>query len=121
MIAGGLIADVGKYDCINHAEDNLSTLHTDLYHLRKELKDIKIDSHIAINISNDMRVVDIFLDNIFTDFAALGEIKRSRNEVEELIIQLREVIDYLMGLDSSIVESELEATKKLADALKGGN
>ncbi len=121
VIAGGLIADVGKYDCINHAEDNLSTLHTDLYHLRKELKDIKIDSHISINISNDMRVVDIFLDNIFTDFAALGEIKRSRNEVEELIIQLREVIDYLMGLDSSIVESELEATKKLADALKGGN
>ena len=121
VVDGGLLADVVKYDHICHAEDNLTILHTDLYHLRKELKDIKVDGFISINISKDMKIVDMFLDNIFTDFATLGEIKRSRKEVEDLITQLRDAIDYLSKLDGAVVEKEMEATKKLADALKGGN
>lgn len=117
FLGGGLLADVVKYDQIDQVEHDMQRLHIQLYNLQKELKDIKIEGHIEALASSDSRFVDIFFDNIFSDWQIMGEIKRTKESAEAMLSQLNDVAKKIELMEVAVSEEEAKVKEQLANAL----
>ena len=89
VLGGGLLTDMMKYSRLDDAQRSMEQLQSALRGYRRELADVT-----ALHIG-DFRpegfsmALDVFFDNIFSDWAVLSSIGRSREQVEALYRQVQ--------------------------------
>lgn len=116
VIGGGLLTDVIKYARLDEAQKSMEQLQSALRRYRRELADVT-----ALHIG-DFRpdgftwAMDVFFDNIFSDWSVLDQISSSRNQVEQLYRQVRKTQGQL-NVDFNQTCRERDTVRKELDDL----
>jgi hypothetical protein len=106
---GGIITHIAKYSHIDSAEQNFNLLSSQLRSLRKELGDVNgLNVDGLSEISSSQRVVDFWLDNIFTDLSVRGQIKDNIAEINRILRDIDTVV-------STLKSKQKEIERKLAN------
>ncbi|EGT3616203.1 hypothetical protein FHH43_08150 [Clostridium perfringens] len=96
IIAGGMISSSIKHSRIDDAKNYMERLSYAVERLNKELGDVGISVlSDSLNISGFSYTLDVFFDNIFSDFSVQGEINDSLYKVEDFKNKMVKLIDRL--------------------------
>ena len=109
--------DVEKHEHLETAQAMLDKLGQYLQDFAAELEDVAWDERdlpASVNVSGGTRTLDLFFDNIFTDFAVRRHIATSKEEMDALLVRIRPVVEALQSVRTA-KEAELAAAE---DALK---
>jgi hypothetical protein len=97
LLGGGMIATAFKHDRIDDARDNVHEAQMRLKRFERELKDVRLDVNVVIDIGSFATFADYFFDNLITDWIVRSRIEESRESahrahenVQQAIVQLRE-------------------------------
>lgn len=112
LIGGGMLISAMKHGRISAARSRLSIAQSRLRVLARELQDLRVDPVAEIELEPLTRFVDVFLDNLFTDWTVQTRIHKSteqvrdvKRRVDELQLalrqRLRDVEDRLAANDRS--------------------
>lgn len=110
IIGGGLLADIGKYNHLDEAQNQIERLQLALRGFKTELADVKLDADIQINIDGFMRFADYAFDNIFTDWAVMDKINQAQAQVQRKQQYVEEIIEKLQGMLENL-DMQKEKTK----------
>ena len=92
--------DIEKHEHLETAQAMLDKLGQYLQNFAAELDDVAWDLRdlpAAVNVSGGTRTLDLFFDNIFTDFAVRKHIATSKEEMEALQGRIRPVVEALQA------------------------
>lgn len=95
VIGGGILADIGKYDAIDHAKQEISELQYLLRGFKTELADVKIEMDVKVEIGEFLYLTDMFFDNFFADWAVADKISNARKQIDKTIQQIENTLDRL--------------------------
>ena len=105
LFTNSFFVDLMKYDKIDKAEKELTYLERALDRYQKELKDVHLETSLAYEeLSQMTRTFDIFFDNIFSDWSTRDTIQRNIAMLEDMIDEVEDVQNILLGRESKIVE-----------------
>jgi len=97
MLGGGLIATAMKHSKIDDARDAIADVQYNLRRLQRELKDVRMDSDLEINVDGCLTFADYFFDGIIVDWmvqsninSALSKASEVNNKVERLKYRLQD-------------------------------
>lgn len=110
VFGGGLLSDVMKYSRLDDAQQQISQVGSALRRYRAELEDVARTVEFDVKPDNFTQTVDIFFDNMFTDWAVLDRIRRSRDQMLDLESRVQSIQDGLLR-DLEGTEAELEALR----------
>ena len=96
LFGGGVIADVVKYDHLDHAQAQVEQLQVQLERFKTELADVNCSVDIKIQADGFLRFADFFFDGLFVDWAVMDKIKQSKMEIEKTRQGILEVLSFLM-------------------------
>ncbi len=105
---GGLITDMMKYDKIDKAAQLMRSADGALVHLSRELADVGVAGVGGIGITELSRGMDVWFDNIFSDWAVRDRIIDAAARVNELGGWVNQMITYLTGQRTG-VEDQIRA------------
>ncbi len=95
---GDFWADVEKHEHLDTAQALLEKLGQYMQDFAAELGDVDLggrDLPALVGVGEGTRTLDLFFDNIFTDFAVRNQIATSREEMNALGAHIRPVVDAL--------------------------
>lgn len=110
VFGGGLLSDVMKYSRLDDAQRQLGEVGSALRRYRAELEDVARTVEFDVKPDNFTQTADIFFDNMFTDWAVLDRIRRSRDQLLDLESRVQSIQDGLLR-DLEGTEAELEALR----------
>ena len=114
VIKGGYLMHALKYDMIDKAQEEVNHLQVQLNKLKTELVDVQINQEINISINDFDRNVDLWVDNIFTDYSVKEKIIQSINQIKNTMDIVREI---QMKLEN-LLELEKDKMNKLNKGLE---
>ena len=114
VIKGGYLMHALKYDMIDKAQEEVNHLQVQLNKLKTELVDVQINQEINISINDFDRNVDLWVDNIFTDYSVKEKIIQSINQIKNTMDIVREI---QMKLEN-LLELEKDKMSKLNKGLE---
>ena len=89
FFGGGLIGDIVKYNRIDDAEELSVKLAGAAERMNKELKDVEQIYEADLSyIDSGSRLLDIWFDNIFTDYSVRSNLKENVDKLEDYIERL---------------------------------
>ncbi len=91
ILGGGLLTSIAKHNDIDEVNRCLQNAKYDLTCLRKQLDaaDLQVD---LIDLGDGLRILDTWLDNIFTDLTVQDKINAAQKQVNQAIFQLQNII-----------------------------
>lgn len=104
LLGGGILSDVFKYDALDKAQEQVARLQEQLRAFQQELADVAMKIDLSFTMDGGLRLVDHFLDNLFTDWAVLDQISDSLDQAQQTKTQLDAFL------------ADLRAQKQEADA-----
>ena len=99
---------------IDKAQEEVNHLQVQLNKLKTELVDVQINQEINISINDFDRNVDLWVDNIFTDYSVKEKIIQSINQIKNTMDIVREI---QMKLEN-LLELEKDKMSKLNKGLE---
>lgn len=98
FLGDSLIVGMAKYNKIDDAEEEVIYIESLLSQYQDELDDISDDFLIEYeSITSSHRIVDLFFDNLFTDFSTKKNIQNNIDVLEELRNNIRKMQQNLAG------------------------
>ncbi|MEV0896009.1 hypothetical protein [Actinoplanes sp. NPDC049802] len=118
FLGGGVFSSHVKHMRVEDADGYVAAAQHQLKVMRQELGDDGEAAPIAASLRVDgtTRFLDVMFDNIFTDLAVGGRINRSREEVEQAVLRVREVRMALTARTAE-VRSRLREIEKERESL----
>lgn len=116
LLGGGLVADFMKYDRLDAAQEQIEVLRGDLRRYQAELADVERMEHFDVRPDGMMQAVDIFFDNIFSDWMVRDHIQRSQNEMHGMRQRVLEIQNRLEQ-ERKEAENTVAAAQKELDRL----
>ena len=116
LLGGGLVSDMMKYSRLDEAQEQIESLRGDLRRYQAELADVERMEQFDVRPGGMMQAVDIFFDNIFTDWMVRDQIQRSQNEMYGLQSRIRGIQDRLER-ELADVEAGLAAAQRDLDRM----
>lgn len=113
VIGGGLLTDLMKYSRLDDAQASMERLQSALRQYRAELADVTALHIGPFAPEGFSRTMDIWFDNIFSDWSVLERIDRSVSQVQDLKAQVQRMQDQLNG----DLEQTLQDQKAVQDSL----
>lgn len=110
LFGGGLVSDLMKYSRLDDAQQQLTGVASALRRYRAELSDVARTVEANIKPDDFTQTMDIWFDNIFSDWAVLDRIRQSREQMQELKNRVRDIQNSLTW--------ELETTEEKIKALR---
>ncbi len=96
LIGGGMISGIMKHERIDEAADLMVLAQRRLERFKEEMGDVRL----SIDISDSLSLVDIFFDNIFSDFMVHSRINDAQDSVSEALDKLTTAIFKLKNMQS---------------------
>ena len=109
VLGGGLMSDLMKYSHMDDAQQLMQSAQSSLRRYQAELADVAVNTSFDLQPDVFTRTMDIFFDNIFSDWAV-------RDRIEQSINQLAYVEDQVCRIQSGL-ELELDETERALKAL----
>ena len=116
LLGGGLVSDMMKYSRLDEAQEQIGALRSDLRRYQAELADVERMEQFDVRPSGMMQAVDIFFDNIFTDWMVRDQIQRSQNEMYGLRSRICG-IQHRLAQELEETERSLAAAREALDRL----
>lgn len=116
--AAGFLLDAEKHEHLDTAQAMLEKLGQYLQDFAAELEDVELDERDlpdAVNVGDGTRTLDLFFDNIFTDFAVRRRIAGSKEEMEALWERIEPIMEGLAAVKAARVEERTEAERALRE------
>lgn len=88
---GGLLTDMAKYRRMDEAQALMGHADRALHRLSDELADLGLRGVGGLEISQLARAMDVWFDNIFTDWAVRDRIAEARSRVDQALRAVHEV------------------------------
>lgn len=113
FLGGGMLASAVKHDRVDSAEALLRRADDALHRLATELADVDGSSArlVPVDLDRMTRAVDVWFDNVFTDWSVRGKIIQSHERTQEVLETVRTV-----GRDLEARERELREREASASA-----
>jgi len=112
--------DMAKYSHIDDAEQDVNLLASYLQELEEALRESGINMSFSLtgfkNSTDGQRFVDMFFDNVFTDFAVKGKINDNYDLMKDKISRLYS-LERELKLKDSQVEEALEKNREKEEKL----
>ena len=105
LIGGGLVTDMVKHSHLDEAQDMVEQLQVFLRRFQTEMKDIKVQEQLQVNVNGFLRFADYFFDGLFADWAVL---KRIGNSKEQVLKVKKDIMDALRYLEKLLLKAEQE-------------
>ena len=116
LLGGGLVSDMMKYSRLDEAQEQIESLRGDLRRYQAELADVERMEQFDVRPGGMMQAVDIFFDNLFTDWMVRDQIQRSQDEMYGLQSRIRGIQDRLER-ELAEVEAGLAAAQRDLDRM----
>lgn len=110
VLGGGLISDVMKYSHMDEAQRLMESAQSALRRYQAELADVAMTASFDLQPGGLTRTMDIFFDNIFSDWAVRDRIGQSSNHLA--------YVENQVGRIQVQLDLELDETKTALDALE---
>lgn len=110
VLGGGLISDVMKYSHMDEAQRLMESAQSALRRYQAELADVAMTASFDLQPGGLTRTMDIFFDNIFSDWAVRDRIGQSSNHLA--------YVENQVGRIQAQLDLELDETKAALDALE---
>ncbi len=95
MFAGGMLSTMIKHNKIDSASQSMEQARDHLRLFQKELEDVNMSLNLNLEIGSFLTFADYFFDNILTDSIVQSKIDNARQQVEEAILMVRQLLDRL--------------------------
>ena len=91
ILGGGIISSAVKHHKMSDANEWVDRANDDLRRFAKELRDIP-GEELYVQTGDLASTLDIFFDNIFSDFIVQNRINEAREEIDRLIDRVQETV-----------------------------
>lgn len=98
MFGGGMLSSIIKHSKIDSANQEIEQAKCDLQNFSKELRDISSFRDFKIETGDFRSFADCFLDNVFVDWMVQDRINQARDQVDEVIRRVEDVVIRLRSL-----------------------
>lgn len=98
MFGGGFLTSVVKHNKIRQAQTAMSDITRELKVLQRELHDVSDTMEVRMKTTDLDMFLDVFFDNIFSDWNTQSKIKAALKDLDELegdVLRLRETLNAL--------------------------
>lgn len=109
FLGGGMLSSMAKHDQLDKAAALMRQADTALARLGTELADVGLDAVGGVGIDSLTRALDIWFDNIFTDWAVRERIGQASQRVHALLDQLDHVGRRLATMRQEVATGLAEA------------
>lgn len=109
FLGGGMLASLAKHDQLDKAAVLMRQADAALARLGSELADVGLDAVGGVGIDSLTRALDIWFDNIFTDWAVRERIGQAGHRVQALLAQLDQVGQRLAAMKHEVAAGLAEA------------
>lgn len=99
MLGGGMISSLVKHSKIDGANREMEAAKRKLANFRRELADVASIQEFHIDVSGFLGFADVFLDNLFVDWAVQSKIRKAETDVYAAMEQVRSVLVRLKTLE----------------------
>ena len=113
LLGGGVVSDLVKHDHLDSAQSLVEDLQVRLRKFRTELTDVSVQADLQVNIDGFLRFADFFFDDIFSSWAVLDHIGRSKAQVEQVRDQVQEILRKLKTMQDETERNALKAKGEL--------
>lgn len=98
LFGGGLFTDVMKHSRLKETKEYLEEAKEDLRNFRRELSDVQMFLNLNLEISDFLKVTDIFFDNPVSDYMVQSKISQAKEQLDETVCQVENLISDLKQL-----------------------
>lgn len=95
IAGGGVFTSIIKRGRIKDVETELKLAKEKADILISELEDLDRTLDISLEIDEFLEFTDIFLDNIFSDFAVQSKIQKTKKNIQHAIIEIENIKELL--------------------------
>lgn len=95
LLGGGLFVDMMKHSKLDDAQDAMEQARYEMRNFRRELKDVQVPLDFRVDIDGFLSFADFFFDGIIADWLVQSRIQESREQVEEAIDMVTEILEDL--------------------------
>ena len=95
MFGGGLIFTMLKQSKMDSAKQNMEQAKYDLREFSQELRDVSISYELDIETGDFLSFADWFFDGFFVDWMVQDQINKARDQVEQAIWQVENILRQL--------------------------
>lgn len=97
MLGGGFLSDLAKRSKMNEAAELIEQAKKDLQVFQQELKDVKVSLDLRMEIGSFLSFADFFFDDIISDYLVQSKIKDAREQVEDAIRYIEQILNGLQS------------------------
>ena len=94
-LRGGFFVDMMKHSKLDDAQDAMEQARYEMRNFRRELKDVQVPLDFRVDIDGFLSFADFFFDGIIADWLVQSRIQESREQVEEAIDMVTEILEDL--------------------------
>ncbi len=98
MFGGSFISGMMKHSRMNDATLYMENAKNQLQIFQRELKDIHVPMDFQLEIGTFLTFADFFFDDIISDYLVQNRIGKTKEEVDEAIRQVDQILGDLQGL-----------------------
>lgn len=101
MIGGGFFASLVKHSKMNDATGYMEDARYRLQVFQKELRDVHLPSQFQLEVGTFLTFADFFFDDIISDYLVQSRIAETREQLNEAIRQVKQILNDLYNLLNS--------------------
>ena len=91
IIGGGMLSSMVKHSKMSSANEWVEQANRDLKRFAKELRDVDEDG-LYVQAGSLASTMDIFFDNVFSDFIVQNRINEARGEIDRMIDRIERAV-----------------------------
>ena len=106
MLGGGFFTDMMKHSKISEASSYIEQAKKDIADFQRELRDVDTMIEFHMEIESFLTFADFFFDGLVADYFVQSKISDAREEVQEAIRRVEEILSGLSHINRSLIREE---------------
>ena len=99
LFGGGLFTDMVKHSKMNDASRCMEDAKRHLKAFQRELKDVNLSLDLRMEVGGFLSFADFFFDGLVADYLVQSKIASAREQVEDAIMMVKNVLTALRNSD----------------------
>lgn len=106
MLGGGFFTDMMKHSKISEASSYIEQAKKDVADFQRELRDVDTMIEFHMEIGSFLTFADFFFDGLIADYFVQSKIADAREEVQEAIRRVEEILAGLSNISRNLIGEE---------------
>ena len=92
LFGGGMISGLVKHSKMGNAQRYMEQAKLDLQSFSRELQDVNMTHNLNLNVGDFLTFADFFFDGLIADWLVQDRINETKNQVEDAIRQVEDIV-----------------------------